>query len=182
MAVRWVDDPRVGEAVLTAADAAARAGLTASSWRADVARGRAPAPDALVGRTPVWKETTVDTHVAAGHVADLVELRDRAAHLLDRGQRASRVVDRLYAEIETLLDDVEHLAGEHLGTEDAFPTENVRGYIDELWSWRDAREDTPREEYQEERRRIAGDALHTLETRLLPELDDAVAVLRPTTA
>lgn len=46
---------------LTNADAAALAGVAPSTWRDYVARGRAPAPDGRLGRTPWWRPDTITT-------------------------------------------------------------------------------------------------------------------------
>lgn len=44
---------------LTAASAAALAGISRSAWSAYVARGYAPRPDAYEGRSPRWSKSTV---------------------------------------------------------------------------------------------------------------------------
>lgn len=50
---------------LTVADAAKRAAIAPSTWRAYVARQQAPAPDGQYdGRTPWWWSTTVERWMA----------------------------------------------------------------------------------------------------------------------
>jgi predicted DNA-binding transcriptional regulator AlpA len=48
-----------GERLLTSDEAASIANVKPVSWYRIVARGSAPAPDGHVGRTPVWRESTV---------------------------------------------------------------------------------------------------------------------------
>lgn len=51
---------------LRVTEAAARAGVADSTWRAYVAREQAPAADGQYdGRTPYWFESTVDAWIAA---------------------------------------------------------------------------------------------------------------------
>lgn len=52
-------DGKSGDRLLTAEEAAARKDVTVGSWHRQVARGAYPPPDGHVGRTPVWKDSTV---------------------------------------------------------------------------------------------------------------------------
>lgn len=52
-------DAETGERLLTAEEAAAMRGVTSQTWHRSVARGSYPPPDGHVGRTPVWRESTV---------------------------------------------------------------------------------------------------------------------------
>jgi predicted DNA-binding transcriptional regulator AlpA len=52
-------DLDTGERLLTAEEAATLRGVTTATWHRSVQRGSYPQPDGHVGRTPVWKETTV---------------------------------------------------------------------------------------------------------------------------
>ena len=54
-----------GVRLLTVEEAAARVGVKPASWQRQVARGDRPEPDGHVGRTPVWREDTVDTATAS---------------------------------------------------------------------------------------------------------------------
>lgn len=53
-------DLDTGERLLTMHDIGERLGIKAESWRSYVAWDRAPQADGYVGRTPVWRESTVD--------------------------------------------------------------------------------------------------------------------------
>lgn len=58
-------DLATGERLLTAEQIVALIGWESPrSWHAYVSRGRAPAPDAQVGRTPVWRESTITVWIA----------------------------------------------------------------------------------------------------------------------
>jgi len=45
---------------LTVSDIAERIGVTPKTWTSWVARGKAPAPDYRLGRTPGWEPATID--------------------------------------------------------------------------------------------------------------------------
>jgi predicted DNA-binding transcriptional regulator AlpA len=45
--------------LLTTADAAELAGVSAASFRSYVSRGDAPAPDGKLGNTPYWNRSTI---------------------------------------------------------------------------------------------------------------------------
>ncbi len=46
--------------MLTSEDVGYRFGIAAATWRRYVYKGTAPQPDEYVGRTPRWRESTVD--------------------------------------------------------------------------------------------------------------------------
>jgi len=52
-------DLDTGDRLLPAEEAAALAGIQPRTFHAYVARHRAPAADGQIGRTPVWRETTI---------------------------------------------------------------------------------------------------------------------------
>lgn len=54
-----VVDRETGERVLTAEQAADLRAVNTGSWHRMVSRGTYPPPDGHVGRTPVWRESTV---------------------------------------------------------------------------------------------------------------------------
>lgn len=51
-----------GERLLTAEEAAAQRGVSVDTWHRSVYRGSYPSPDGHVGRTPMWRESTVRGH------------------------------------------------------------------------------------------------------------------------
>lgn len=52
-------DAETGDRLLTGEEAAAVRGVKVTTWHRQVARGAYPPPDGHVGRTPVWRESTV---------------------------------------------------------------------------------------------------------------------------
>jgi hypothetical protein len=68
--------------LLTVKQAAARAGVTPSAWRGQVARRYAPKPDdpgdlrkPAISRVPRWYEATVDQHIAEKRPGERTDLR-----------------------------------------------------------------------------------------------------------
>lgn len=55
----------IADVTYTVAQAADRAGISASTWRSYVARGQAPQPAERIGRTPLWGREEVDAWVTA---------------------------------------------------------------------------------------------------------------------
>ena len=53
-------DLDTGDRLATIEDVAGRLAVTAATVRAYITRGRWPAPDGHVGRTPVWRHATVE--------------------------------------------------------------------------------------------------------------------------
>lgn len=51
--------------LLSIGEVAQRAGLAESTVRVYRSRGEMPAPDAMIGRTPGWLESTADAWIAA---------------------------------------------------------------------------------------------------------------------
>lgn len=58
-------DLDTGEHLLTADEAAAARGVTTRTWYRGVQRGDYPPADGRVGRTPVWRTSSVQPHHTA---------------------------------------------------------------------------------------------------------------------
>lgn len=54
-------DLTTGEPLLSSEQVASRANITAATLKRQRARGSVPEPDGWVGRTPVWRESTIDS-------------------------------------------------------------------------------------------------------------------------
>lgn len=55
-----VGDLTTGEPLLSSEQVASRANIAATTLKRRRAEGRVPEPDGWIGRTPVWRESTID--------------------------------------------------------------------------------------------------------------------------